>query len=232
MHFVFRLDIIGVCKDYGEIKIITAKSTGREHKIRELTLVDKSLVTVTLTLWNNDAESFGTNHSQPVVLVKNARVCEYGGGKTISVGAGSTLKINPDIAEGHKLRGWFDNEGSNQQTTSVSARTGGGNFSTEWLTFHEVKARGMGDSDKAEYFQLCGTINLIRSNNAVYKACSTADCNKKVVDLENGQYRCEKCNVDTTNFKYRLMISVCILWRRKQLFMCIIIVFSSNHVML
>lgn len=171
--------------------------------------MDKSLSTITLTLWNNDAESFNANFGQPVILVKNARVSEFNGGKSLSVGVGSTMKVNPDIKEGHQLRGWYDNEGHTKQTSSLSTRVGSvGNFNTEWLTFHEAKGRNLGEGDKPDWFQLCGVINLIRTNNAVYKACATVDCNKKVVDMENGQFRCEKCNINSHNFKYRLMVNV------------------------
>lgn len=205
------IDVIGVCKEAGDVQTFTARATGRELKKRELTLVDKSDASVTLTLWGLDAENFNAAYQQPVVLIKSARVSEFNGGKTITVGNGSTFKINPDIVEGHKLRGWFDNGGGENITTSVSARTGAGsNFSTEWLTFQEAKAKGLGEGDRPDYFQLRGLIHLIRGNNAIYKACPQPECSKKVLEQDNGQYRCEKCNAEFPNFKYRLMLSVSI----------------------
>jgi len=53
-------------------------------------------------------------------------------------------------------------------------------------------------------------VHIIKNTNAVYKACSAPDCNKKVIDQENGQYRCEKCNKDFSDFKYRLLVNVSI----------------------
>jgi replication factor A1 len=76
------------------------------------------------------------------------------------------------------------------------------------MSFKEVHEKGLGQSEKGDYFQTMATILLVRSENAIYKACPTAECNKKVIDLENGMYRCEKCNREYPNFKYRLLVSV------------------------
>lgn len=42
----------------------------------------------------------------------------------------------------------------------------------------------------------------------MYQACPTQDCNKKVIDQQNGLYRCEKCDREFPNFKYRMILSV------------------------
>lgn len=200
--------MIGVCQEIGDIRSFTAKSTGRELKKRDITLVDNSNASVSVTLWGQEADEF--NHfDNPVILISAGRINEFNGGKSISVGNGSVVKTNPDCVEGHRLRGWYDNGGAEHIETSVSARTGGGgDFNTEWLTFHETKARNLGSGDKPEYFQLKGVVHIIKTSNAAYKACPQAECNKKVVDMENGQFRCEKCNTEYPNFKYRLMLNV------------------------
>lgn len=89
----------------------TAKSSGRELKKRDIVLVDQSNVSVNLTLWGNDAERFD-DYSQPVILIKGASINEFNGGKSIAMVNSSVLKKNPDIVEGHRLRGWFDNGGN------------------------------------------------------------------------------------------------------------------------
>lgn len=203
-------DIIGICREAGELVHFTAKSTNRELKKRELTLVDSSLATINLTLWGEEAENFD-GATKPVILLKGSQVREFGGGKTLSMRSGSIMKINPDIPEFHKIRGWFDNGGGENATASISARTGGaGGMSTEWVTFHEAKEKNLGNGDKPDYFQCKAYIHNIRSGNSVYKACPTPECNKKVVDQDNGQFRCEKCNSDFPNFKYRLLVNMLI----------------------
>ena len=47
------------------------------------------------------------------------------------------------------------------------------------------------------------------------QACPSENCNKKLVDLANGQFRCEKCSQETPNYKWRMILSVslCVLQR-------------------
>lgn len=199
--------MIGVCRDVGELNQFTAKSSGRELKKRDITLVDNSNAAVNVTLWGKDAEDFN-DYGQPVLLIKGGKINEFNGGKSISLLGNSVLKRNPDMPDGHRLRGWFDNGGASGIQLSVSARVGGGNMATEWVTFLEAKEKNLGNGDKPDYFQTKATVHLIRDSNAYYKACPQPECNKKIVDLENGLYSCEKCNQQFPNFKYRLMVNV------------------------
>lgn len=61
---------------------------------------------------------------------------------------------------------------------------------------------------QAEYFTCVATLVYIRKEACLYMACPSGDCNKKVIDQHNGLYRCEKCNKEFPNFKYRLLLSV------------------------
>lgn len=202
------IDVIGVCKEAGEVMQFTARSSGRELKKREVTLVDQSNAAVSLTLWGEDAQNF-EGSTNPVLVIKGARVSEFGGGKSIGLVASSVLKTNPDNEDAHKMRGWYIGGGCDSVVSSVSTRTGAGaGYSTEWITFHEAKEKNLGGGDKPDYFQVKALVHNIKSGNAVYKACPTPECNKKVIDQDNGQYRCEKCNADFPNFKYRLLVNM------------------------
>lgn len=202
------LDVIGICRDVGDLFQFTSRN-GKELKKKEITLVDKSDSSISLTLWGDEAEKFD-GVQQPVIMLKNARINEFGGGKTLATNSSTVMKMNPDMEESHTLRGWFNSGGGEGITTSLSARTGGGggNIPAEWMTFYETKERNLGNGDKPDYFQTKATTLIVKSNNSVYKACPQPDCNKKAIDQENGQYRCEKCNADFPNFKYRLMLQV------------------------
>lgn len=199
------LDVIAICKEASDLSNFTSKA-GRELTKREVVLVDQSNATITLTLWGEQAKNF-SGYEQPVVLLKSVKVGEFGGGKTLGTGPGTSIKLNPDVPEGHKLRGWFDSDGVSGNLVSLSARTQGG-YSTDWVNFYEAKVKNLGTGDKGDYFQLVGFIHTIRATNAFYKACAAPECNKKVVDQENGMYRCDKCNVESSSFKYRLLINV------------------------
>lgn len=201
------IDIIGICKSTSDLQTFQARSTGRELKKREVTLVDQSNSGIALTLWGSEAENFDGS-SQPVIVIKGAKVGEFGGGKTISTLLSSIMKINPDIPEAHRLRGWFDNEGVQNNITNISAKSTASRFDTPWISIKDVQEQNLGQGERGDYFQFKGTVLLFRSERALYKACPSEDCNKKVNDLENGMYRCDKCSRDFPNFKYLLLGSV------------------------
>uniref|UniRef100_A0A669DPH6 Replication protein A subunit n=1 Tax=Oreochromis niloticus TaxID=8128 RepID=A0A669DPH6_ORENI len=144
---------------------------------------------------------------QPVIAIKGAKLSDFGG-RSLSASFSSTLMINPDIPEAYKLRGWYDKEGhamDGQSLTEVKGGSGGGN--TNWKSLADVKTEHLGHGDKADYYTCVATIVFLRKENCLYQACPSQDCNKKVVDQQNGMFRCEKCDKEFPNFKYRLILS-------------------------
>ncbi|KAM6933432.1 replication protein A 70 kDa DNA-binding subunit [Xenentodon cancila] len=199
------VDVIGVCKSVDEVTRLTTK-TNREVSKRALSLMDMSGKLVSVTLWGEEAEKFDGS-GQPIVAIKGAKLSDFGG-RSLSASFSSTLMINPDIPEAYKLRGWYDKEGhamDGQSLTEVKGAGGGGN--TNWKTLSDVKNEHLGHGDKADYFTCMATIVYLRKENCLYQACPSQDCNKKVVDQQNGMYRCEKCDKEFPNFKYRLILS-------------------------
>ncbi|CAG9770947.1 unnamed protein product [Ceutorhynchus assimilis] len=206
------VDVFAIAKSYGEVNSFQAKTTGRELKKREVQLVDKSNATITLTLWGQQAENFN-GFDNPVVLLKGARVTEFGGGKNLGTTSSTLMKVNPDMEESFTLKGWFTSAGSSALYNDLSARTAGGgtgSYNTPWLTFKEVIDQQLGSINTAsgDYYMVKATVLLIRSENSIYKACPTDGCNKKVVDNNDGTYRCEKCQQDFQNYKFRLLCSM------------------------
>ncbi|KAJ6657265.1 hypothetical protein lerEdw1_002632 [Lerista edwardsae] len=202
------VDVIGICKSYEDATKITVKSSNREVSKRNMNLMDMSGKMVAVTLWGAEAESFDGSQ-QPVVAIKGARVSDFGG-RSLSVLSSSTIIINPDNPESFKLRGWFDSEGQHLESTSISQARGGagGGGNTNWKTLHEAKSENLGQGDKADYFSCVSTVVYLRKESCMYQACPSQDCNKKVIDEQNGLYRCEKCNREFPNFKYRMILSV------------------------
>lgn len=201
------VDIIGICKSYEDATKITVKSNNREVAKRNIYLMDTSGKVVTATLWGEDADKFDGSR-QPVMAIKGARVSDFGG-RSLSVLSSSTIIMNPDIPEAYKLRGWFDAEGQALDGVSISdLKSGGlGGGNTNWKTLYEVKSENLGQGDKADYFSSVATVVYLRKENCMYQACPTQDCNKKVIDQQNGLYRCEKCDREFPNFKYRMILS-------------------------
>lgn len=200
------VDVIAVVKDVSDPVSLTSKA-GKNLLKREIVLVDSSNASISLTLWGDDAKNF-EGMDQPVIIVKGAKIGEYNGGKTLGMAGGTVIKKNPDVPEGHKLRGWYDNGGLSSEVKQLSARGIGTFAPAEWMNFHEAKLKDLGTGDKADVYQVKGFIHNIRSTNAFYKACPADKCNKKVTDNDDGSYKCEKCQSTTTNFKYRLLVNV------------------------
>ncbi|XP_010181194.1 PREDICTED: replication protein A 70 kDa DNA-binding subunit, partial [Mesitornis unicolor] len=204
------VDVIGICKSYEDVTKIVVKANNREVSKRNVHLMDTSGKMVTATLWGNEAEQFDGSR-QPVIAIKGARVSDFGG-RSLSVLSSSTVVINPDSPEAFKLRGWFDSEGQLLEATSISDGRGGpaSGANTNWKTLFEAKSENLGQGDKADYFSCVGTVVHLRKENCMYQACPSQDCNKKVIDQQNGLYRCEKCDREFPNFKYRMMLLVTI----------------------
>lgn len=57
-----------------------------------------------------------------MVVIKGAKVGEFGGGKNLSCLASSLLKMNPDIPESFRIRGWYDQEGHKGNVVDISAK--------------------------------------------------------------------------------------------------------------
>uniref|UniRef100_A0AAQ5ZZR6 Replication protein A subunit n=1 Tax=Amphiprion ocellaris TaxID=80972 RepID=A0AAQ5ZZR6_AMPOC len=199
------IDLIGVCKSAEDVSRITTKSS-REVSKRALSLIDTTGKVVTVTLWGEEAEKFDSS-GQPVVAIKGARLSDFGG-RSLSALFSSTVMVNPDIPEAFRLRAWYDQEGyafDSQSLTETRSSVSGSRMN--WKMLSDVKSESMGHGEKADYFSCIATVVYIRKENCLYQACPSADCNKKVIDQQNGLYRCEKCNRDFPNFKYRLLLS-------------------------
>jgi len=199
------VDVIGVCQMTGDLVNLVSKTTKKELKKRDVTIVDQSMSSMNITLWDTQAEDFDGS-LQPVIAIKGSRIREFMGSKSLSLLGSTVMQINPDIEEAHRLRGWYDSLPSNIEFNSISTRSEVGSNS-QFLTIKGAQLAQLGSGDKADYYNMYSHLIFVRSETALYKACPKPDCQKKVVDRNDGTYRCEKCNDETENFKYRLMLS-------------------------
>ena len=155
----------------------------------------------------------------PVILLKGAKLSDYGG-RSLSVGGSTIMQLNPDIPEAHTMRGWFDASGNEMTVTNLSdnKRSAGegtdGNYvgNTPWKSFDRLKEEQMGMADKPDYFQVNGVVLYAKKDNSMYMACPGEKCNKKVVDQNDGSYRCEKCTKNYTEFKWRMILNVSVFF--------------------
>lgn len=205
------VDVIGVVRVTGDIMQIVSKQTNKELKKRDIHIVDNSSCSVSVTLWGKMAEDFDA--SDKIVVLKGAKVSEYNG-KSLGVLSSTTFMIDPDIPEAHSVRGWYD-QGGNQgefQDLSTGGNLGGGasagSSQTNWKCLDQLKDEQLGMGDKADYFSSTATVLFAKKENSMYMACPTEGCNKKVVDQNDGTFRCEKCGKDFDIFKWRMILSL------------------------
>ena len=203
------IDTIGVLKEIGETSQIVSKTTSKPYEKRELTLVDNTGYSVRLTIWGNTATTFDANPDE-VVAFKGVKVSDFGG-RSLSLLSSGTMTINPDIDEAHKLKGWYLAQGKNDTFQShagmgstMSAASGRG----DWKTILQIKEENLGMTENTDYFTTKATIVYIKQENSSYPACLSEGCNKKVVEIDPGQWRCERCDKAHPKPENRYILSV------------------------
>ncbi|KAK7552389.1 replication factor A 1, rfa1 [Phyllosticta citricarpa] len=201
------IDTLGVLKEVGEASEIVSKSTGKPYSKRELTLVDDSMHSVRLTVWGKTAEEFDVTPNS-VVAFKGVKVSDFGG-RSLSLLSSGTMNINPDIDEAHKLKGWYDASGNSENFTTHQQSVGTTSKRQEYKTIAQVNDEKIGMmGDNAEYFTLKATIMYVKHETFAYPACASAGCNKKVVEVNPGEWRCEKCDVTHPRPEWRYIMQI------------------------
>lgn len=204
----------------GDAVTITSQRTQKELVKRDIVLVDQSNTDVNLTIWGTKAETFEPADN-PVVCIKGAKVSDFSG-VSISALSSSVIQvnpnlgsfsrmfgllfcicfsiilmfvfqINPDISQSHALKGWYESEGANLTTTSLTQARGaggsGGNMGvgSNLKTVAEVKRENIGftEDGRPAFYSTTGYIIMFQKDKALYKACNRSpdgkQCNKKVV---------------------------------------------------
>lgn len=205
------VDVIGIVQSCADISSIVTKATNKELKKREIMLVDDTNFSIACTLWGKQAEEYDAEYFNefPVLLLKGAKLGDYNG-QNLSVGGNTVFQLNPDIPEAHKLRGWYDQGGSEAEVKTLSNLIGVGGGTGGPSPFKNIKDIALdklGMGDKPDYFSVKGTVLYSKKDSALYMACPTDKCNKKVVDQNDGTFRCEKCNENKTEFQWRMVLS-------------------------
>jgi replication factor A1 len=207
-----------------------------------------------VTLWGRQAETFASDNVGSAILIKGARLSDFGG-RTLSVSTVSSMHLNPDCPDAHSVKGWYDSAqgpggsedvakeimGYSQQGLYIlflfvhfilfilrgisylsgklgivnvgSGFTGGAGASgsvtsahgmKQFKTVEQIAESHLGLGEKPDWVTLRGTVTFMKDSNLWYPACSSPDCNKKVVEEMDGSgWRCEKCRKTHPNANYR-----------------------------
>lgn len=204
------IDTIGVLQDVGEVSEIVSKTTSKPYSKRELTLVDNTGYNVRLTIWGASAQAFDVR-PESVIAFKGVKVSDFGG-RSLSLLSSGSMTVDPDIDEAYKLKGWYDGQGRNdtfqshQNTMSTVNAAGGKRDDTK--TIAQIRDENLGMSDDTDWFSVKATIIYVKQDNNYYPACLSEGCNKKVVEINPGEWRCEKCDKTHDKPEYRYIMSV------------------------
>ena len=205
------IDTIGILESMGEVQEIVSKTTGKPYQKRELNLVNDSHLSVRLTIWGGTAQGFDAQPGS-VIAFKGVKVGDFGG-RSLSLLSSGSVVADPDMDEAHRLKGWYDAQGHADKYTShaqVMGATGGSGQKCK--TISQVKEEQLGMGEEAAYFALKATVVFVKSDTGFsYPACRTMDpqqCNKKVTEIDPGQWRCEKCDRTWEKPSYRYIMSV------------------------
>ncbi|PBP16004.1 replication factor-a protein 1 [Diplocarpon rosae] len=204
-----NVDLIGVLKEVADVTQIVSKTTQKPFDKRELTLVDDSEFSIRLTIWGKTAISFDASPGS-IIAFKGAKVSDFGG-RSLSLLSSGTMALDPDISEAHKLKGWYDSEGRLRNFSTHSNMSGAGaagGRNDQIKTIAQVREENLGMSDIPDYFSVKATIVYIKQDNFAYPACLNDGCNKKVIDMGDGTWQCEKCNVSHPRPEYRYIMSL------------------------
>ena len=129
---------------------------------------------------------------------------------------------------------WFNNEGNSESFKTITSGQGAsGGGTNEWKLLCNIdKECQHADGGKPLYFtsKCTGTflrlifwqnchntvifafsVTYVKKDNPAYRGCpgkegAETKCNKKLVDEGNGNFRCEKCQLETTKFNWRLVL--------------------------
>jgi replication factor A1 len=205
------VDVIGVLKEAGEVSTITSKKTQKDFEKRELTLVDDTGYSIRCTIWGKQAVGFDAP-PESVVAMKGTKVSDFGG-RSLSLLASGSMSVDPDIPEAHRLKGWYDASGRNDQFASHNSMMGSVGAATgrkdQNKHIAQVKDENLGMNEQPDYFTVAATIVFIKRETFAYPACRSEGCNKKVTDLGDGTgWMCEKCNITHDRPEYRYIMSI------------------------
>ncbi|KAE9467457.1 hypothetical protein C3L33_00641, partial [Rhododendron williamsianum] len=134
-------------------------------------------------------------------------------GKAVGTISTSQLIIEPDFPEAHRLREWFEKEGRNTPSISISRETSLGRTDVR-KTISQIKDEKLGTSEKPDWITVNATISFIKVDNFCYTACpimiGDRQCNKKVANNGDGKWRCDRCDqsVDECDYRYILQFQI------------------------
>lgn len=165
------VDILGVATQVAPLGSVKRKSDQTELTRRDVTLVDASKRSVTVTLWGDLASGFGAeieSLTHPVVSIAAVRVSDYNG-LSLSTVTRSSGMANMDTPEARKLREWYEGEGRSADIVAANEGLAGARGAGEKGPRPVVHLSAINDSQvyadsKPEYYSVYARFLSIRED--------------------------------------------------------------------
>ncbi|XP_062220454.1 replication protein A 70 kDa DNA-binding subunit A-like [Phragmites australis] len=212
------IDVIGVVTSVNPCTTVQRKN-GMETQKRTITLKDMSGRSVEVTMWGDFCNREGSQlqgmvecEAFPVLAVKAGKVNDYSG-KSVGTISSSQLLMNPDLAEAHSLRKWFECGGRDASTQSISRDfTPAASRNEIRKTVAQIKDESLGMGDTPDWVTVKATVIFFKTDSFCYTACPNVvgdrQCNKKVTKSDSGNWFCDKCNQEFPECDYRYLLQL------------------------
>lgn len=210
------VDVLGLALDVAPLGSVKRKSDETELARRDVTLLDASGKTVTLTLWGKHAEEEGAALEQakngggggapsgagtpccpPVLSVSHCRVGDYGGVSLSALGR-SVVAVDPaDSPQADALRLWWDEEGKDCAPTAAGEAAlaaagkapgaGGARPRADLSSLLPAPGQPLPPPEaKPEYATVVATLAAVDPEQTMWYAAAPEERGRKVVAREDG----------------------------------------------
>jgi len=204
------VDICGILTSFKPTMSVTAKD-GTELTKREVTIVDDSATSMTVTLWGDRAKQEDkVFEGNPVITLKSVAVKEFRESKAGSLSQNGALIFKSDAPEAKRVQQWWSQGGSTQEVVDLSEIKGGGDNSRARnatpTTLAGIRLATDRLSSEPELFSIVARLALVQTRKQGeiqplhYMACQEPreskfgkplPCNKRVDE----QGFCPTCNL-------------------------------------
>eukprot|EP00747_Dinoflagellata_sp_TGD_P168206 gnl/TRDRNA2_/TRDRNA2_194059_c0_seq1.p1 gnl/TRDRNA2_/TRDRNA2_194059_c0~~gnl/TRDRNA2_/TRDRNA2_194059_c0_seq1.p1 ORF type:complete len:727 (+),score=87.66 gnl/TRDRNA2_/TRDRNA2_194059_c0_seq1:301-2181(+) len=227
------IDVAAVVKEAQQDIVSVTTKKGDTRSMLSTTLVDSSGASCKFTLWGRHAdEHVGAVTPGSIIFVGQARISEFGGGRSLESSDMAYIDLNPDDPRAFALTRWFAEHGSNP----VQSLTPGGGSRAPRLLLAECKHKdqtlvssvnknpGMPPSERsgATHFHRLSPLTVLKVNYErppYYVACTvpvpTSDggrprlCHKKVQQMGHS-WQCSgghMCQEPETRYVLRVLVA-------------------------
>jgi hypothetical protein len=199
------IDVFGFILDDKGIQEITTKNE-KNLKMQKLTIGDDTLAKIELTLWESLANQDNNFSPGDLIAVKNCRVREFNGKKTLSSTDSTEIRKSLDPESDSKLRKFYDehqNENEYKEIQGEAMIPGAGRTPAELVFIKDVQNSFEEQSnDNRSVYEIYATVTkLNHSERNYYTGC--AKCHKKMeTDV------CTNCSCAEKKIIFTLSVNV------------------------